>query len=115
MRLSALSEAAEEEARRAQSLLAESVVEQAQKLSVRINMATLLPLGVLALACLLAYGSISMWAGFCLSLGKAHDPIWILRVPSGLLMGALCLAGSLFLGVHADREFAETAKTGEKR
>ena len=39
----------------------------------------------------------------------------ILRVPSGILMGALCLAGSLFLAVHAGREFAVEGKGWRKR
>ena len=113
--LQGFSEAAEAEARRAQSLLAESVVEQARKLSLRINMETLLPLGVLALVCLLAYGSLLLWAGFYLGSGQVPDMALILRVPSGILMGALCLAGSLFLGVHAGREFAEEGKGWRKK
>ena len=113
--LQGFSEAAEAEARRAQSLLAESVAEQARKLSLRINMETLLPLGVLALVCLLAYGSLLMWAGFCLGSGQVQSMALILRMPSGILMGALCLAGSLFLGVHAGREFAEEGKGWRKK
>jgi hypothetical protein len=113
--LRGISIAAEAEARKAQNLLAESVVEQARKLSVRINMETLVPLFVLALVCLLAFGSLSMWAGFCLGTGQAQDMALILRMPSGLLMGALCLAGSLFLGVHTGREYAEAGKGWRKK
>ena len=88
---------------------------QARKLSLRINMETLLPLGVLALVCLLAYGSLLMWAGFCLGSGQAPNMTLILRMPSGILMGALCLAGSLLLGVHAGREFAEEGRGWRKK
>ena len=108
--LRVISEAADAEARRAQSLLAESVAEQAKKLSLRINLETLLPLCVLALACLLAYGSLAMWAGYSIGSGQARVPALILRMPSGLLMGGLALAGGLFLGVRAGKEFAEGGK-----
>jgi hypothetical protein len=105
--LRGISDAAEAEARRAQGRLAESVAELAQKLAVRINMATLLPMALAALASLLAYGSLMLWAGFNIGSGQAHDPVRILRIPSGVLMGGLLLGGGLFLGVHAAREFAD--------
>ena len=113
--LQGISVAAEKEMGRAQSLLAENVAEQARKMSLRLNMETLLPMGVLALLCLLAYGSLLMWAGFCLGTGQTQSMVLILRVPSGILMGALCLAGSLFLGVHAGREFAVEGKGWRKK
>ena len=113
--LHGLSEAAEAEARLAQGRLAESVAELAQKLAVRINLSTLLPMGLCALVCLLAYGSLSMWAGFCLGTGQAHDTALILRLPSGFLMAGLLFAGGLFLGGHAAREFAEGGKGWWKR
>ena len=113
--LQGFSEAADVEARRAQSLLAENVAEQARKLSVRINMETLLPLGIVALVCLLAFGSLSMWAGFCLGTGQANNIFLILRMPSGLLMAGLFFVGGLFTGVYAAREFAEGSKGWRKR
>ena len=113
--LQGFSEAAEAEARRAQSMLAESVAEQARKLSLRINIETLLPLGVLTLVCLLGYGSLLLWAGFCLGSGQVQSMALILRMPSGILIGALCLVGSLFLGVRAGREFAEEGKGWRKK
>jgi hypothetical protein len=109
-----ISVAAEAEARRAHGRLAESVAELAQKLALRINMAALLPMGLCALVCLLMYGSLMLWAGFHAGSGQAHDPAWILRMPSGLLMGGLLLGGGLFLGVHAARGFAEGGKEWEK-
>jgi hypothetical protein len=95
---------------RAQSLLAESVAEQAKKMSLRINVETLLPMGLVALICLLAYGSMLMWAGFCLGSRYVQDMALILRMPSGFLMSGLCAAGGLLLGVYAGREFAEAGK-----
>jgi hypothetical protein len=113
--INGISDAAEAEARRAQGRLAESVAELAQKLAMRINMAALLPMGLAALVSLLAYGSLMLWAGFRIGSGQAHDPVWILRMPSGLLMGGLLLGGGLFLSFHAAREFADGGGEWKKR
>jgi hypothetical protein len=113
--LRGISAAAEAEARLAQGRLAESVAEVAQKLVVRINMVTLLPMGLAALVSLLAYGSLMLWAGFQIGSGQGHDPAWILRMPSGVLMGGLLLGGGLFLGVHAAKEFADGGGKWKKR
>ena len=99
--------AAEKETAAAQAKLTKSVVEQAQKLSVQINYATLLPLALSALICVLAFGSLTMWAGYCLGSKRIQDLALILRMPSGFLMAGLCLAGGLFLGVYAIRQNAE--------
>ncbi|MDR2891619.1 MAG: hypothetical protein LBV80_00810 [Deltaproteobacteria bacterium] len=48
--------AAEAEAQRAQGRLVESVAELAQKLAVRINWSTLLPMGLCALVCIMLLG-----------------------------------------------------------
>ena len=112
--LQGLSEAAEKEVSLAQGRLAESVVEQAKKLSVRNNVETLLPLGVLALASLIIYGSIMIWAGFCLGTGQAHTVAAILLMPSGLVLSGMCFAGGIFLGVYAGREFAVEGKGWRK-
>ena len=113
--LQGFSEAADREAARARRHLAESVAELAQKLAARINMATLLPMGLAALVSLLAYGSLMLWAGFRIGSGRAHDPAWIPRMPSGLLMGGLLLGGGLFLGLHAAKEFADGGGEWKKR
>jgi hypothetical protein len=113
--LNGISDAADREAARAQRHLAESVAELAQKLAVRINMATLLPMGLAALISLLAYGSLMLWAGYGLGSGRAHPPELLLRMPSGVLMGGLLLGGGLFLGVHAAKEFADGGGEWKKR
>jgi hypothetical protein len=113
--LQKISDFAEAEARRAQGRLAESVAEQARKLSLRVNMETLLSMGLAALVSLLAYGSLMLWAGFQTGSGQGHDPVWILRMPSGVLLGGLLLGGGLFLGVHAAREFADGGGKWKKR
>jgi hypothetical protein len=106
-----LSAVAEKEVAHAQSRLAENMAEQARKLSVRINLMSLLPMGLTALVCLLFYGSLLLWSGFCIGSGRAQPPEFLLRMPSGLLMGGLFLAGGVFCGACAAKEFSE-GKTG---
>lgn len=50
---------AENEVAGAQGRLADSVAEQAEKLAGKLNLNSLIPLGLLALVCLLSYGSCS--------------------------------------------------------
>jgi hypothetical protein len=113
--LQGISEAAETEAKRAQHRLAESVAELAKRLALRINMSTLLPMGLFAMICQLAYGSLAMWAGFHIRSGQTYDVLWILRMPSGVLMGFLALGGALFLGVYAARDFGEENNAWKKK
>jgi hypothetical protein len=108
--LQGITTAAEKEAAAAQARLTDCVVQQAQRLSAKIHYATLLPMGLAALVCLLAYGSLLLWAGFCIGSGQAQPLALWLRMPSGVLMAGLCLATGLFLGVYAGREFAEGGK-----
>jgi hypothetical protein len=81
--LRGISDAAEVETQRTQRRPAESVAEPAQKPAVRINMATLLAMALAAPVCLPAYGSLVLWAGVHTGSRQAHDPAWILRMPSG--------------------------------
>jgi hypothetical protein len=113
--LQGISLAAEKEAVAAQARLADSVVEQAKRLSVKINYVSLLPIGIAALVCLLAYGSLLLWAGFRIGSGQAHPPELLLQMPSGLLMGGLCLGGGIFLGTYAAKEFSEGGKGWRKQ
>jgi hypothetical protein len=113
--LRGISDAAEVEAWRAQGRLAESVAEPAQTPAVRLNTATLLPMALAAPVSLPAYGSLMLRAGFHIGSGQGHDPVRILRMPSGILMGGLLLGGGLFLGVHAAGEFADGGGEWKKR
>lgn len=108
--LEGITTAADKEAAAAQARLTDCVVEQAKRLSTKINYATLLPMGMAALVCLLGYGSLLLWAGFCIGSGQAQPLALWLRMPSGFLMAGLCLAAGLFVGVQAGREFAEGNK-----
>jgi hypothetical protein len=80
----------------------------------RLEAAALLPLAFTFLAALLLYGSLLMWTGFCLGSGQAHPPELMLRMPSGLIMGGLCLMGGFLLGVRAAKNFAEGEKGWRK-
>lgn len=88
--LQGITTAADKEAAAAQTHLAESVVEQAKKLSTKINYAALFPLGMAVLV--------------------LHDGI---REPA--FMGGLCLVTGLSLCIHAGKEFAEGGKGWWKR
>ena len=76
--------------------------------------AALIPYTLLFLAALLSYGSLLLWAGFGIGAGQAHPPELILRMPSGLLVGGLCLMGGVLLGVRAAKDFAEGEKSWRK-
>jgi len=108
--LQGMTAAAAKEAATAQARLISSVVEQAQKLSVQINYATLLPLALAALVCVLAFGSLTMWAGYSMGAKQSFGVFQILRMPSGFLMAGLCLAVGLFLGVYAIRQNVDERK-----
>jgi hypothetical protein len=56
-----------------------------------------------------------LWSGFRLGSGQAHSPALILRMPAGIIMGGLGLAGGIFLGIQAGREFAEGGKGRQKQ
>lgn len=113
--LRGIEDAAEKEVAHAQSRLTESVVEHAKKLSVKINYASLWPAAIATLICVLTYGSLLLWAGFCIGAGQGHSPIMLLRMPSGLLIGGLCLATGLFFGFFVAREYAGGEKGWYKR
>ena len=104
--LAELSVAAEKEVRFAQSRLAENVVKQAEKLSLKRHVHTWLVWGSAALFLLMLYGSCLMWAGFCLGSGQVQ-PHGLLKMPVGFLLAALCLCGGSMLGVVAARSFAD--------
>lgn len=108
--LQGIAVAAEKESSAAQARLTESVVEQAKRLSVKIHYATLLPMGMAALVCLLAYGSLLLWAGYCIGSEQPQPRALWLHMPSGCLIGGLCLATGLFCGFMTARRFAEAEK-----
>ena len=102
--------AAEKETAAAQARLTDSVVREAQNLASKIQYDRLVPMGLVALICLLAYGSLMLWAGFRIDTGRNIPLVAILHMPSGWLISGLCLAAGLFCGVLSAKSFGEEKK-----
>ncbi|MGE9985501.1 hypothetical protein [Desulfovibrio sp. SGI.169] len=102
--------AAERETAAAQARLTKSVVKEAEYLASKIQYAKLVPMGLFALICLLAYGSLMLWAGFRIDTGRDVPLAAILHMPSGWLISGLCLAAGLFCGVLSAKSFVEEKK-----
>lgn len=103
--------AAERETAAAQAKLTDCVVKEAEYLATKIQYAKLVPMWLLALICLLAYGSLMLWAGFRIDTGRDMPLAAVLHMPSGWLISGLCLVAGVFCGGVAAWEFAE-AETG---
>ncbi len=101
-----LSVAAEKEVALAQSRLAESVVEQAKKLSLKSHIRSWLAWGGLALFLLLLYGALSLWAGYCIGSGQTQPPAFLLHMPVGILLSGLGITGGFLIGATAAKKFA---------
>lgn len=97
--------AAERETAAAQARLAESVVKEAQNLASKIQYGKLVPLWLLALICLLAYGSLMLWAGFRIDTGRDIPLAEVLHMPSGWLISGLCLITGGFFFVLSGKIF----------
>ena len=78
-----LAAAAEKETAAAQARLTASVVKEARNLASKIQYARLMPMWLLALICLLAYGSLMLWAGFRIDTGRDMPLAAVLHMPSG--------------------------------
>ena len=102
--------AAERETAAAQARLTKSVVEEAEYLASKIQYGRLVPLWLLALICLLAYGSLMLWAGFRIDTGRDLPLAAVLHMPVGWLISGLCLAAGVFCGGVAAKEFGEAEK-----
>ena len=102
--------AAEKETAAAQARLTDSVVQEAQSLASKIQYDRLVSMGLLALICLLAYGSLMLWAGFRIDTGRNIPLVAILHMPSGWLISGLCLAAGVFCGVLSAKSFVEEKK-----
>lgn len=103
--------AAERETAAAQARLTDSLVREAEYLASKIQYGRLVPLWLLALICLLAYGSLMLWAGFRIDTGRNMPLAAVLHMPVGWLISGLCMAAGVFCGGVAAWEFAE-AETG---
>lgn len=97
--------AAEKETAAAQARLTDSVVQEAQNLASKIQYGKLVPMWLLALICLLAYGSLMLWAGFRIDTRQDMPLAAILHMPSGWLISGLCLITGGFFFVLSGKTF----------
>ena len=107
--------AAEKETAAAQARLTDSVVEEARNLASKIQFGKLVPMWLFALICLLAYGSLMLWAGFSIDTGRDVPLAAVLHMPSGWLISGLCLATGVFCGTLSAMSFAEAEKVWHKK
>ena len=89
----------------AQAKLTKSVVKEAEYLASKIQYGKLVPLWLLALICLLAYGSLMLWAGFRIDTGRDIPLAEVLHMPSGWLISGLCLITGGFFFVLSGKIF----------
>ncbi|WP_291447886.1 hypothetical protein [Desulfovibrio sp.] len=113
--LNGLSQAAEKEIALAQGRLAESVVEQAKKMSLKMHVQSWIQWGVFALLLLMLYGSLLLWAGYSIGSGQTHHPAMLLRMPVGVLIGALCFGCGIWGSILAAKDFSEGKVVWRKR
>ena len=97
--------AAEKETAAAQARLTASVVKEARNLASKIQYGRLVPMWLLALICLLAYGSLMLWAGFRIDTGRNMPLAAVLHMPSGWLISGLCLITGGFFFVLSGKIF----------
>ena len=110
-----MASAAEKETAAAQARLTDSVVEEARNLASKIQFGKLVPMWLFALICLLAYGSLMLWAGFRIDTGRDVPLAAVLHMPSGWLISGLCLATGVFCGTLSAMSFAEAEKVWHKK
>ena len=113
--MNGMAAAAEKETAAAQARLTDSVVREAEYLASKIQYGKLVPMWLLALICLLAYGSLMLWAGFRIDTGRNIPLVAILHMPSGWLISGLCLATGVFCGTLSAMSFAEAEKVWHKK
>ena len=102
--------AAEKETAAAQAKLTNSVVKEAQNLASKIQYGKLVPMWLLALICLLAYGSLMLWAGFRIDTGRDMPLAAVFQMPSGWLICGLSLVAGVFLCALSGKTFSVGGK-----
>ena len=102
--------AAEKETAAAQARLTDSVVKEAQNLASKIQYGKLVPMWLLALICLLAYGSLMLWAGFRIDTGRDMPLAAVFQMPSGWLICGLSLVAGVFLCALSGKIFSVGGK-----
>ena len=89
-------ETADSEAANAQNRLIQSVIEQTEKLTARVHIVPLMPIYLLIILCLMAFGSVTYWAGLCAGLGKPLPMEAVLNIPAGPVIGGMTLTAIAF-------------------
>lgn len=102
--------AAEKETAAAQARLTASVVKEARNLASKIQYDSLVPMWLLALICLLAYGSLMLWAGFRIDTGRDMPLTAVFQMPSGWLICGLSLVAGVFLCALSGKTFSVGGK-----
>ncbi|MBQ8173567.1 MAG: hypothetical protein IJY48_06395 [Mailhella sp.] len=93
-------ETADREAANAQNRLIQSVIEQTEKLTARVHIMPLMPIYLLIILCLMAFGSMTYWAGLCAGLGKPLSLENVYYVPAGMVIEGMTLTAIAFcLGI----------------
>lgn len=90
-------ETADREAANAQNRLIQSVIEQTEKLTARVHIVPMMPIYLLILLCLMAFGSVTYWAGLCAGMGKTLPLENVYYVPAGMVIGGLGITVLIFL------------------
>ena len=93
-------ETADREAANAQNRLIQSVIDQTEKLTARVHIIPLMPIYLLIILCMMAFGYVTYWAGLCTGLGRPLPLETILSIPAGTVLGCMTLTAITFcLGV----------------
>lgn len=108
------SETARKNATAPQKAKLKKVGEQTNVISLKKLMQPWFVWALLTLCLLLLYGSLSMWAGYCLGSGKTQPPALLMRMPVGVLIGILCMGGCVMEGIRAAKAFADTDSSWRK-
>ena len=93
-------ETADREAANAQNRLIQSVIDQTEKLTARVHIMPLMPIYLMIILCLMAFGSVAYWAGLSSGLGKPLPLENVYYVPAGMVIGGMTLTAIAFcLGI----------------
>jgi len=74
----------------------------------------LLACAVSALFLLLVDGSLMLWAGICLGKGKVMPPVWLLKMPVGILLSPLLVAVGIYCGIRGGKYYSKDAPEWRK-
>lgn len=108
------SEAARKNSTAPQKAKLKKVEEQTNVISLKELMQPWFVWALLTLCLLLLYGSLSMWAGYCLGSGQTQPPGLLMRMPVGVLIGIPCMGGCAMEGIRAAKAFGEGNDTWRK-